>query len=83
MRDVGEHGLIHPIMLTDDGMLADGRNRYRACREASVEPVFAELPASFSNLDVVDYILSANLHRRHLSVGQRAFLALGLREGAC
>lgn len=33
-------GLIHPIVLTPDGLVLDGRNRLEACRRAGVDPIF-------------------------------------------
>lgn len=33
-------GLIHPIILTPDGLVLDGRNRLEACKRAGVEPIF-------------------------------------------
>ncbi|ANE09069.1 MULTISPECIES: ParB N-terminal domain-containing protein [Corynebacterium] len=33
-------GLIHPIILTPDGLVLDGRNRLEACKRAGVEPTF-------------------------------------------
>jgi ParB-like chromosome segregation protein Spo0J len=38
-EDIGERGLLHPIVLHDD-MILDGRNRYEACLEVGVEPRF-------------------------------------------
>jgi ParB-like chromosome segregation protein Spo0J len=67
--DIAEHGQREPITLDADGVLIDGRNRLRACELAEVDPWFATLPA---DVDPVAYILSLNIARRHLTVGQRA-----------
>ena len=37
------NGLIHPIVLDDEGALIDGRNRLAACRMAGVEPTYTRL----------------------------------------
>lgn len=33
-------GLIHPVILTEEGLVLDGRNRLEACRRAEVTPTF-------------------------------------------
>jgi len=68
--DIQANGLRTPILLFDDQIL-DGRNRYRACLLAGVEPVTAE----FAGEDPLQFVLSANLHRRHLNESQRALVA--------
>lgn len=57
------------------GLLVDGRNRLKACEELSIEPQIAEL---MEETDPVQYALSHNLHRRHLTTAQRAIVAAKL-----
>ena len=45
VNDIKTHGLRQPIVLNHDRtVLIDGRNRYRACMAAGVDPVFETLP---------------------------------------
>ena len=67
--DIKQHGLREPIWLYD-GKILDGRNRYRACQAAGVEPVFAD----YSGDDALGFAISLNLHRRHLNESQRAWV---------
>lgn len=71
VEDIDKHGLREPI-LVHQGLVLDGRNRLRACEIAGVEPRFIEWDGVGSPLAIV---LSRNLHRRHLSEGQRAIVA--------
>lgn len=73
---VKEHGLRLPIIIRD-GMIIDGRNRYYACLAAGVTPVFEE-SGEFDGVDDQTLVLILNVHRRHLSVGFRARLAITL-----
>jgi len=72
VKDIKTNGLIDPIVLTSDGLIADGRNRYRACEKAGVDLRFSTLDPTVS---VTEYIISKNLRRRHLDVGERAMIA--------
>lgn len=74
--DIKERGLAQPITVDRDGRLLDGRNRLMACYETNQEVLVEEYLGS----DPVQFSLSANLHRRHLSEGQRAVIALKVRE---
>lgn len=66
--DIGRHGLIEPVVLTESGELLDGRNRALACQLAGVEIT----TRTYHGADEIGYVLSLNLHRRHLTDGQKA-----------
>ena len=66
--DIKFHGLREPIVLDSQGRILDGRNRLRACHLVGVEPRFVEWDGQGSP---VAFVLSRNLHRRHLNESQR------------
>jgi hypothetical protein len=71
-EDIKQNGLLEAIVLYE-GMILDGRNRYEACRSVGVKPRFTELPELIpGTASPVQYVVSANLHRRHLTTSQRA-----------
>jgi transposase-like protein len=75
--DVRANGLREPIKVWN-GMLLDGRNRERACEAAGIEPRYQELDFA-DECEAIAYIISENIVRRHLDVGQRAMLGEALR----
>lgn len=74
--DIRRHGLRDKIVL-HEGRILDGRNRFAACEEAGVEPEFVDFDGSCSPLD---YVISRNLHRRHLDESQRGMVAARIAE---
>lgn len=81
--DIAEHGLQQPIVMTSKGLL-DGRNRlaaiYRIKDAARRAVLMRDLEQSKRGAvnhllwmpdDPVAYVLSANLHRRHLTPEQK------------
>jgi ParB-like chromosome segregation protein Spo0J len=76
--DIKENGQRHPIIIYSGWKILDGRNRLEACRRAGVEPVFHDVINEFESGDddeIVRYVISTNLHRRHLDATQRAVVA--------
>jgi hypothetical protein len=67
-QDIKANGLLVPVVVDKDGTLIDGRNRFKACQMAGVEPTFQ----TFEGDDPVAYIIGINVARRHLSKGQQA-----------
>jgi N6-adenosine-specific RNA methylase IME4 len=75
VSDIAMNGLRQPITVAG-GAILDGRNRLRACLDAGVEPRFEE----FVGNDPLLFVLSTNLHRRHLNESQRAMVASKLEN---
>ena len=73
VADIKTNGLLEPITI-HEGMILDGRNRWNACKAAGVEPQFLE----FDGDDPLAFVLSLNVHRRHLSESQRGMIAARL-----
>lgn len=67
--------LHEPIVLYEDKIL-DGRNRYRACLDRGREPTFTD----YDGDDPIGFVVSKNLHRRHMDEGQRSLTASRLAQ---
>src|ERR1017187_4786194 len=74
--DIKRNGLLNPIVISGK-LILDGRNRLRACAMAGVKPTFTHWK---NGRNPLDWIISQNLHRRHLNEDQRAIVAAKLRE---
>lgn len=64
--DMRVNGLRTPIVIYQEKIL-DGRNRERACRETKT-PLRT---SPYHGDDALGYVLSLNLHRRHLNEAER------------
>lgn len=87
-EDIKAYGLRTPITLWDDpkgGLwLMDGRNRLEAAERAGVEleaPTHIDIMRS-RTLDPAAYVISVNIHRRHLTKQDQAALILRSVEAA-
>lgn len=77
-QDIDTNGIKESGLLYE-GKVLDGRNRYRAACELGIEMNWAEVelgePDEIQAFDPMAYVLSQNLHRRHLKQSQRAMIA--------
>ncbi len=76
--DIKAHGLLDPVVLlleTGKRLVLDGRNRLRACEMVGVAPKFEFWEGEGSP---TEWVISRNVHRRHLTPSQRAMIAADL-----
>lgn len=71
--DIETHGVREPVVLYE-GAILDGRNRYRASQVAGVDCPMEE----YTGDDAAAFVVSLNIHRRHLTESQRAMAAAKL-----
>jgi protein gp37/ParB-like chromosome segregation protein Spo0J len=72
-EDISGLGVLEPITILD-GMILDGRHRYRACLELGIECPMRHV----DNVSPHDLVRSLNLHRRHLDASQRSMVGQAL-----
>ena len=58
-------------IITHEGMILEGRNRFNAAEAAGIKPKFKK----FDGKDPLDFVVAENFNRRHLSSSQRAMIA--------
>lgn len=66
-----------PIVLYE-GMILDGRNRYIACQELGINPEYTNFNGNDG--DPIQFVVRANLTRRHLTPGQKAFAGIEIKR---
>lgn len=71
-EDIKANKLLEPI-IKFEGMVLDGRRRERGCRKAGIDPRYKEFTGTRE--DALAFVMSKNLHRRHLGEGERAIVA--------
>lgn len=74
VADIGDNGLLEPIVI-HEGLILDGRNRYRACLEAGVEPEYVEWSGEAGSPEA--FVLAKHT-RRNVTKGQHAMAAARL-----
>jgi len=74
-KDIAKQGLLTPIVLYD-GQILDGRNRFNACNELGINPKLEE----YKGDSPLQFVISLNLKRRHLTKQQAACVAVNNEE---
>jgi N6-adenosine-specific RNA methylase IME4 len=76
VEDIKANGLREPATVFE-GTIIDGRNRARACEKAGVDLKTEPLPP-WDTANPRQFIISQNLHRRHLSASQISMVVASL-----
>jgi ParB-like nuclease domain len=66
-ESIRANGLRNPIVVTPDGLILDGRNRYAACERAGITPD----TIVYEGDDLAEFVIDANVARRNMSTGAR------------
>jgi len=74
VADIRDHGQRDPIVVHQSAVI-DGRNRFLACQRLGIEPKAIEWDGAGT---IEAFVVSKNLHRRHLNESQRAMIAAKL-----
>jgi hypothetical protein len=76
-ESIKQNGQRQPIVLTEDGLILDGRNRTKACEMVNVEPEVTV----YEGDDLAEFVVDSNISRRHMTTGARAMAtALVMQE---
>lgn len=77
-NDIKVNGQTHPV-ITWRGQIVDGRNRNLACVRAGIKPKTKAVEFA-DDAECIRFIISTNIHRRHLTESQRAMIASELAK---
>jgi hypothetical protein len=80
--DIKTNGQRDPI-ITFENKILDGVQRYGACKDAKIEPETQEyelMDAFHRGMHPVDFVMSKNFYRRHLSSGQKGAIKVAAEK---
>jgi N6-adenosine-specific RNA methylase IME4 len=78
-KSIKEHNLYYPIDVNPQGIILDGHQRYKICRELGIEPVYRIRKFDNALLEKA-FVIEANLDRRQLNDFQKVELSIPLLE---
>ena len=74
-RSIREDGQHFPIIANKHGIVLDGHNRLKVCRELGIKPRFEVRDFSNDRLQEKKFVIVSNLRRRHLNDFQKIELS--------
>jgi hypothetical protein len=79
LKDIEEHGQQTPVVFLEDKIL-EGRNRAKAVDQLGKELKTVNFEELGTNQKPLEYVISSNLHRRHLTDTERLEIATQLAK---
>ena len=76
VESVRERGFAESVEIDDKDLLIDGRNRLCASLDVGVDVHIKR----FQPTDTIAYVVDKNLHRRHLTAGQKAMMGTAIER---
>lgn len=75
-KSVLEEGILHSLIINPDKVVLDGHHRLMICRRHSINEVPVIERSFDSELEEMEFVISFNLTRRHLTMTQKVELAI-------
>ena len=73
-------GVLHPFIINPDKVILDGHHRFRICQRHSINEVPVIERSFKTDLEEMKFVISFNLHRRHLSITQKVELGVTIHK---
>ena len=77
---ISKYGIKMPLIINQDYEIIDGYSRFRIAKELELKTVPCKIQTFKDKFEEQEYIILANLHRRHLTNAQKAEIGLKLLE---
>jgi ParB-like nuclease domain len=74
-----EGRLLMPITINQDNIVLDGHHRLRACKELGISAIYDVKDFTGKPIQELEFVVSVNLHRRHLDEFQKAEIGMKMR----
>ena len=75
-KSILKDGLLHPLIINPDKVVLDGHHRLIICQRHSINEVPVIERSFNSDLEEIEFVISFNLNRRHLTSTQKVELGI-------
>ena len=79
-KSILEDGILHPFIINPDKVVLDGHHRLIICQRHSINEVPVIERSFKTDLEEMKFVISFNLHRRHLSITQKVELGVTIHK---